>query len=97
MKYLTAFNFKWGQLAAEYYFYWLHTYVGNPGYNIINILRPGITIKLYKSLDIGSEYLWYFRSDHKPNASTLHVRTGEPRIFLKFNFDNFQQPHPKEF
>ncbi len=89
IKYLTAFNFSWGQLAAEYYFYWLHTYAGNPGYNIIHILRPELTIKLYKGIDIGSEYLWYFRDAHRSNASAIHVKTGESRIFLKFNFENF--------
>ncbi|HYV91831.1 MAG TPA: DUF3943 domain-containing protein [Chitinophagales bacterium] len=89
MKFLTALNFKWGQLAAEYYFYWLHTYVGKQSDNFISILRPRVTIKLYKSLNIGYEYLLYHRNDHYPNASSLNITTGEQRIFLLFNFVNF--------
>ena len=89
MKFLTALNFKWGQIAAEYYFYWLHTYVGPPSDNLISILRPRISIKVYKILNIGYEYLWYYRNEHFPAADTRHVRTGEQRIFLLFHFENF--------
>lgn len=89
LKYQTALNFKWGQIAAEYYFYWLHTYVGNPGDNFISILRPRISIKIYKILNIGYEYLWYYRNDHYRDSATLHVRTGEQRIFLLLHFENF--------
>ncbi len=89
IKMLSALNFKWGQLAAEYYFYWLHTYAGTPGDNLISILRPRVTIKLYKSINIGYEYLWYVRNTNYESAPSIYVSTGEQRVFLLFNFKNF--------
>jgi len=89
LKYETALNWGWGEIGAEYYFYWLHTYVGEAGTNQINILRPRISVKLLKALNVGFEYLWYNRNDFKTNGSNLHITTGEQRIYLQLDFVNF--------
>jgi len=89
IKYQTAFNFGWGEIGAEYYFYWLHTYVGVPGNNQINILRPRVSVKVLKFASVGAEYLWYNRNDFHSDGTKLHVTTGEQRLFVTLAFENF--------
>ncbi|MBA3648674.1 MAG: DUF3943 domain-containing protein [Chitinophagales bacterium] len=89
IKFQSNLNFGHGQLAAAYYLYWLHTFVGRQGNNLLGIFQPSIRIKLYHTLNVGYEYLWYLRDDYRKNARTLHVRTGEQRLFLLFDFENF--------
>jgi Domain of unknown function (DUF3943) len=89
MKYEAALNFPWVRFASEYYLYWLHTYVGKPGDNFLRILRPRVSLKVYRDINLGYEFLLYSRTDYNPNAPDLRVRTQEQRLYVLFRFENF--------
>ncbi len=83
IKYRTTLNLNFGEVGAEYYLYWLHTYVGQSGDNLIGIFRPHIRIRLYRGLGIGYEYLHYQRRDSNGQGPTIHVRSHEQRLYLE--------------
>jgi hypothetical protein len=85
-KYGTIFNFGYGELAAEYYLYWLHTYVGEPGDNLIGVFRPRANVRLYRSLNLGYEFFLYKRTDTNGPRPTIHVTTHEQRLYVQFDF-----------
>ena len=89
LKYETELNFPWVRFASQYYLYWLHTYVGKPGDNFLRIFRPRISLKVYRAINLGYEYLLYSRTDDNPNAPNLHVSTHEQRAYVLFRFENF--------
>ena len=89
MRMESAINFGWAEVGAIYYFYYLVTYVGEPGYNVIGILRPRVSVKIFKIMNVGYEYLLYTRHDYFKTGSDFRAQTGEQRIYLLLNFGNF--------
>src|ERR1051326_4208975 len=46
---------NWATLGFTAFYYWIHTYNGLPGNSLVGILKPVITVRLYKNLRIGVE------------------------------------------
>ena len=44
---------QWATIGFNAYYYWIHTYVGIPGNSLVGILKPRITIQLYRNLSFG--------------------------------------------
>lgn len=79
----------WGSLTTDFFFYWIHTYVGAAGDNVIGIFKPRLAVHLYQNLSIGFEYLFYQRNAHfadYPNFDSFHT---EQKIYLALNLQNF--------
>ncbi|MEO5673315.1 MAG: DUF3943 domain-containing protein [Chitinophagales bacterium] len=89
MKLESALNLGFAEIGAIYYFYYLGTYVGRPGYNVLSILRPRVSVKLFSILNVGYEYLLYTRNAHYKTGNDFRVQTGEQRIYVLLNFGNF--------
>ena len=84
-----VFDLGWGSLTTDYFLYWLRTYVGAAGHNVVSILKPRFAIYLFRNASIGFEYLIYQRSayfDSYPTFSSLHT---EQKIYLSLNLENF--------
>jgi hypothetical protein len=86
LKYLTNFNFEYGEVGVEYYIYWLHTFVGDPGDNFIRIFRPRVSGRIYRNVSLAYEYFLYKRSDTNGPQPTIHVQTHEQRLYVLFDF-----------
>lgn len=91
---------KYGTITMMYYFYRIHAFdntgndeakQGTLGDNVISILKPRITVLLYKNLSIGLEHNIYLNDHYQANFPTLHSTQTEQRIFLMLYWDDPQR------
>ena len=82
---------KYATASLIYYFYMIHTYVGPPGNNFIHILKPRITVRLYKDLSIGYEYYLYYNDRYLHDFPAIHSVQTEQKVFLLFFLEDRQR------
>jgi hypothetical protein len=79
----------WGSLTTDYFLYWIHTYVGASGNNLIGIFKPRLTVLLHRNISAGFEYLLYHRTagfDEFPGFFSVH---SEEKVYVMLNLENF--------
>jgi hypothetical protein len=87
-----TFNLNnWATLGFTGFYYWIHTYNGLPGNSLVGILKPVITVRLYKNLRIGFEHLIYRNDRFLTNSETLHLTRTEQKLFLQLYFQDPQR------
>jgi hypothetical protein len=69
----------------------IHTFNGLPGNNFISILKPRITVRLYKDLSIGFEHYIYFNDRYLRDYPAIHLVRTEQKIFLLFYLEDSQR------
>jgi hypothetical protein len=91
---------KYGTISMLYYYYLIHSFDntgkdesvnGTLGTNVINMLKPRISVRLYKDLSIGVEHNVYFNNHSQRSYPTLHFLQTEQRIFLMFYWEDPQR------
>lgn len=91
-KFETTLNFgKYATATLYYYFYVLNTYIGTKGTNNVHIIKPRITVRLYKQLSIGCEYLLYYDNLYQANLPAIHSIQTEQKVFLLFFLEDAQR------
>jgi hypothetical protein len=91
-KFESTFNLgKYATASMIYYFYMIHTYIGPAGNNFVNIIKPRITVRIYKSLNIGAEYILYYNDRFLNDFPSLHTKQTEQKIFLLFYLEDPQR------
>jgi hypothetical protein len=91
-KFETTINIsKYATASFYYYFYLIHTYVGPPGNNYTHILKPRITVRLFKMLNIGAEYDMYYSDRYINGYSSLHTMQTEQKVFLLLFLEDRQR------
>ena len=91
-KFESTFNLsKYATATLRYYFYWMRTYVGINGNNFIHILKPRITVRLYKILSIGCEAQLYYNDLYQRSMPGLHSIQTEQKIFLLIFLEDSQR------
>jgi len=83
-------NLDWASVQLNGYYYWLNTYVGTPGNNFVGIIRPRITIKLIKNLNLGFEELAYITDRYTSDFGNFHAVRTEQRLYLMLNGGNLK-------
>jgi len=86
----SGLNLSWASIQLIAYYFWIHTYVGATGNNFIGILRPRITVRLYRNLNIGFEQMVYYSDRYTAAFGNFHVVRTEQRIYLMLNVGNFK-------
>jgi hypothetical protein len=82
---------KYASASVAYYYYILHTFVGQPGNNYVGILRPRITVQLYKNLSLGFEHFEYYDDRYLKNISPIFSVRTEQKIYLTYFFEDSQR------
>ena len=82
---------KYATASLIYYYYFIHTYIGLPGNNFIGILRPRVTVRIYKDLSIGYEHFLYSNNRHLRDAPVTHSLRTEQKIFLLLYLEDRQR------
>jgi hypothetical protein len=91
---------KYGTLSILYYYYIIHSFDntgkdeplnGTLGNNYIHIIKPRITVQLYKDLSIGLEHIIYLNDHYQNYYAPLHETQTEQRIFLMFYLEDPQR------
>ncbi|MCX6286694.1 MAG: DUF3943 domain-containing protein [Bacteroidetes bacterium] len=91
-KFETTFNLgKYATATLRYYFYMIHTYVGAPGNNYIHIIKPRITVRLYKFLNLGCEYSLYYNDRYLSDFPAIHSIQTDQKIFLLIFLEDRQR------
>ena len=91
-KFESTFNLgKYATATLRYYFYKIHTYVGAPGNNFIQILKPRITVRLYKYLSMGGEYSLYYNDRNVSGFPAQHSIQTDQKIFLLIFLEDRQR------
>jgi Domain of unknown function (DUF3943) len=91
---------KYATISMLYYYYIIHSFDntgkdelvnGTLGTNYIQILKPRITVTLYKDLSIGLEHNIYLNNHYQNNYPPLHETQTEQRIFLMLYLEDPQR------
>jgi hypothetical protein len=91
-KFETTFNLgKYATATLRYYFYWMRTYVGANGNNFIHIVKPRITVHIYKSMSLGFENQLYYNDLSQRGMPPRHSIQTEQRIFLLLFLEDSQR------
>jgi hypothetical protein len=91
-KFESTFNLgKYGTATLRYYFYWMRSYVGGNSSNYIHILKPRITVRLYKVLSIGCEAQLYYNNLYQRGLNPVHSIQTEQKIFLLIYLEDSQR------
>jgi len=82
---------KYATASMIIYYYMIRTWVGAPGNNFIGILKPRITVRLYKEVSIGFEHFIYYEDRYLRNASAIHSVRTEQKLFLLIYLEDSQR------
>jgi len=82
---------KYATASMIYYVYWISTYVGIKGNNFVHIIKPRITIRLYKMLSIGFECNFYYNDRYSADFPPTHLVRTEQKAFLLLYFEDKQR------
>ena len=81
----------WATLGFTGFYYWIHTYNGIPGNSLVGILKPTVTIKLFKNLRVGMEHHIYHNDRYLNEIPTLHLTRTEQKLFLQLYLQDRQR------
>jgi hypothetical protein len=73
------------------YYYWIHSFVGLTEDNFITIIKPRVTVSLYKNLAVGFEPAFYYNDVHSPNAPVVHLARTELKAFIMLYLEDTQR------
>ena len=82
---------KYATASVIYNYFMIRTDVGAPGDNYVGILRPRITVKLFKDLNIGYEHYIYYNDRYLKDFAPLHSVRTEEKFFLMFYLQDAQR------
>jgi len=72
------------------YFYWIHSYVGLTEDNFITIIKPRVTVSIYKNLSVGFEPAMYYNNVNSANNTDKFQRL-ELKAFLMLYLEDKQR------
>jgi hypothetical protein len=80
-------------LGFNGYYYWIWEYEKSKGRSQVGILKPFLTVRLYKGLSLGFEHHVYYDNRFlDPKTTTgpnvLHLTTTEQKVFLQYFFQD---------
>jgi hypothetical protein len=88
-KFETTLNLgKYVDAGVSFYYYMLHAFVGPPGNNYVEVLRPRISVHLYKGLSVGFEHFQYYDDRYLKNFQPIYSVRTEQKIFLTWFFED---------
>jgi hypothetical protein len=91
-KFECTMNFgKYATATLRYYFYWMRTYVGANGNNFIHILKPRITVRIFKNFSIGAESQLYYNVRDLHGIPSIHSTQTEQKVFLLLYLEDSQR------
>lgn len=77
---------SFGSIYLKYNFWWIHTWDGAPGDEIIGMLAPKIRFRIYENWFLGIEYLYYHRRGKYDELQNVSYKNNEERIFVGYAF-----------
>jgi len=82
---------KYVSTSVEYYYYILHTFNGQPGDNYVAVLKPRITVQIFKNTSIGFEQFVYYDDRYLTGLPPIFSVRTEQKIFLSLFLEDPQR------
>jgi hypothetical protein len=91
---------KYATISLLYNYYFIHAFnntgndesqIGTLGNNLISMLKPRITLQIYKDISFGIENSIYFNDHYQRYFPTLRSTQSEQRIFVMFYLEDPQR------
>ncbi len=82
---------KWATAGVVAYYYWVRSYTGFNENSFTGIIKPRITISLFKGLAIGYEHALYFNDAYSQDLPAIHRVRTEQKIFLMLYLEDKQR------
>ncbi|MBC5991984.1 DUF3943 domain-containing protein [Pontibacter cellulosilyticus] len=82
---------KYASVAFVYYHFWLNTFKGLDGYNSIGIIRPRVTLRLFKNLSVGYEHFGYTTDRNLRDFADQYNVITDQKVFLQLFLENPQR------
>lgn len=82
---------RFATASLIYYFYIIRAYVGQPGDNFISIIKPRVTVRLYKGVSLGFEHFMYYNDRYLKDSPAIHSVRTEQKLFLLIYFEDKQR------
>jgi hypothetical protein len=86
----SGINLDWASIQFIGYYFWINTWVGATGNNYIGIIRPRVTVRIYRNINIGFEQMVYYGDLYTAGSGNFHSVRSEQRIYLMLNVGNFK-------
>lgn len=91
-KFETTLNLgKYASASVAYYYFLMHTIVGPAGNNYVAILKPRLTVQLYKNLSVGFEHFVYYDDRYLQSFPAIFSVRTEQKIFLSLFLEDPQR------
>lgn len=74
---------RWISIGFNGYYYWIFNYEGSKGKSRIGILKPFVTLRLFRNLSLGFEHHVYYDNHFIDEETTLHLKRTEQKLFLQ--------------
>ena len=82
---------KFATASLVYYYYMIQTYAGIRGVTLMGILKPRVTVRLFKDLSIGFEHFVYFNDSYMQDMPFFHSVRTEQKLFLEIYLEDRQR------
>lgn len=87
-----TFHFsRWLTLGVNAYYYWIYEYEGLKGKSRVGIVKPRVSIRLFKNTRLGAEHHIYWQARVVNNLPDLHQRRTEQKIFLQLDLEDHRR------
>lgn len=82
-----------GKLSLGFngYYYWIFNYEGVPGKSRIGILKPIVSVQLYKNISLGFEHHVYYDNRFIKGLPALHMTRTEQKFFVQIFLEDRQR------
>lgn len=82
---------KWISLGFNGYYYWIFNYEGSKGKSRIGIIKPSVTLRLFKNLSLGFEHHVYYDNRFLDDETSVHLVRTEQKLFLQLFLEDKQR------
>ena len=82
---------RYASASFIYYHFWLHTFEGPKGNNAIGIVRPRVTVRLFRNLSLGYEHFGYATNRTLQDFPGQRSVITEQKIFLQLFLEDSQR------
>ncbi len=82
---------QWASIGFTAYYYYIHTYSGLSGNSLLGILKPKVSVQLYKNLSVGFEQQIYHNDRYLNHTNNLHITQTEQKFYLLLNLEDLRR------
>jgi hypothetical protein len=80
----------WTGITFIGYYWWFHTFVGDPGSSYIGLIKPRIAFTIFNNVSVGFEHMVYYSDRYLKSFPSVHSVRTEQKIFVQVFLEEFK-------